>query len=46
MFTARDATRASVVSDIKDCISINNFAIRVNGIVSVGLNAVAFVADR
>ncbi len=45
MFTAREATKASAVNDTRDCASINNFAILVKGIVSVGLNAVAFVAD-
>jgi len=45
MFTARAATSAIVVNDIKDCVNMNNLAVRVRGIVSVGLNAVALVAD-
>jgi hypothetical protein len=43
MLIAREATIAIVASDADDCSSINIFAAGVNGIVSVGLNAVAFV---
>lgn len=45
MFTARETTSATVTKDAKDCNIINSFAHGVRGIVSVGLNAVAFVND-
>lgn len=43
MFTARAITRATVSNAIPLCTSISIFAQRLRGIVSVGLNAVAFV---
>ena len=43
MFTARAATRATVSNEAPDCSPINAFAATVIGMVSVGLNAVAFV---
>ena len=43
MFTARDATTATVRSEAVDCTPMSSFAIAVRGIVSVGLNAVALV---
>src|SRR5947209_8764746 len=45
MFTARASTSATVSSAAPDCTVIRTFAIGVSGIVSVGLNAVAFVND-
>jgi hypothetical protein len=45
MFTAREMTRATVTSEIADCKRNIAFAHRDSGIVSVGLNAVAFVND-
>lgn len=45
-FTARDTTSAIVTSDTSACTSISIFAHRLNGITSVGLNAVALVNDR
>jgi len=45
MLTARAATSATVTSDAKDWTIISNLAQLVRGIVSVGLNAVAFVKD-
>ena len=45
MLTARAATRATVISDIRDCIAINTFALWVSGMVSVGLKAVALVVE-
>ena len=38
-------TSATVTTEIDDCTSIVSFVQRVMGIVSVGLNAVAFVND-
>lgn len=45
MLTAREMTSATVTSEIADCIRNITFAQRDNGIVSVGLNAVALVND-
>ena len=45
MFTARAATRRTVIAESVDSAAINALAGRVSGIVSVGLNAVAFVSD-
>ena len=45
MFTARAATRSSVIAASVDSAAINALAGRVSGIASVGLNAVAFVSD-
>ena len=45
MFTARAATSSTVIDDAADSISISNFAGRVSGIASVGLNAIAFVNE-
>lgn len=45
IFTARETTTATVTSEARDCSIINTFAQGVSGIVSVGLNAVAFVKD-
>ena len=45
MLTARAATSSSVTSETVDWISISCFAVRVSGIVSVGLNALAFVNE-
>src|SRR5581483_2263723 len=46
MLTARAATSSSVTIDTADCSSMSIFARRVSGIVSVGLNALAFVKAR
>lgn len=46
MFTARAITSVAVSSETTDCSVIAIFANRLIGIVSVGLNAVAFVKDR
>jgi hypothetical protein len=46
MLTARAATRISVTIEIADCRSMRSFARAVNGSVSVGLNADAFVNER
>jgi hypothetical protein len=43
MFTARETTRPIVTSETSDWSAIISFALTVSGIVSVGLNAVAFV---
>ena len=43
MLTARAATIATVTSDATACKPIRLFAMRVSGMVSVGLNAVALV---
>jgi hypothetical protein len=45
MFTARAATRRTVIAESVDSAAINALAGRVSGIASVGLNAVAFVSD-
>jgi hypothetical protein len=45
MLTARDTTTATVTSEANDWSIIKNLAQGVNGIVSVGLNAVALVND-
>jgi hypothetical protein len=45
MFTARATTNPTVTSDASDCALISHFAVGVSGIVSVGLNAVAFVSE-
>ena len=45
MFTALDTTRATVSSDARDCTMKRIFAQGVSGMVSVGLNAVAFVNE-
>ena len=45
MFTARAATRRTVIAESVDSAAINALAGRVRGIASVGLNAVAFVSD-
>ena len=45
MFTAREMTTATVMSDASDCSAMSSFAQPVSGIVSVGLNAVAFVNE-
>src|ERR1700693_4389422 len=45
MLTAREMTKASVMSEASDCSAISSFAHPVSGIVSVGLNAVALVND-
>ena len=42
-FTARATTSTIVTSAISDWIAIRSFAMAVSGMVSVGLNAVAFV---
>ncbi len=42
MFTARATTSPTVTSAATDWTAITSFAIWVSGIVSVGLNAVAF----
>ena len=46
MFTARDTTSATVISEIADWNIMASLAHRDSGRVSVGLNAVAFVKDR
>jgi hypothetical protein len=46
MFTARPAIITTVVIDTNASIIMSNLARGVSGIVSVGLNAVAFVKDR
>ena len=46
MFTARAATRSTVTRESMDSAAINAFAVRVSGMASVGLNAVAFVSER
>ena len=46
MFTARPATITTVVIDANASTSMSDLARGVSGIVSVGLNAVAFVKDR
>ena len=45
MLTARAATSSNVRIERPDCTSISSFAQRVSGIVSVGLNALAFVNE-
>ncbi len=45
MLTARATTSPIVSSDTSACIAISSFAALDNGIVSVGLNAVALVND-
>jgi hypothetical protein len=45
MFTARATTITARLNDIADCASISIFAHRLSGIVSVGLNAAAFVNE-
>jgi hypothetical protein len=45
MLTARAMTSATVITEMRACVSIVNFAHRVMGITSVGLNAIAFVDD-
>ena len=45
MFTARASTSPMVTSDDTDSIAMIAFAVCVSGIVSVGLNAFAFVSD-
>ena len=45
MFTARAATRRTVIAESVASAAINALAGRVSGIASVGLNAVAFVSD-
>ena len=45
MLTARATTSTASINDSADSIIIANFAQRVSGITSVGLNAVAFVND-
>lgn len=45
MFTALEMTMATVSNDARDWTIINSFAHAVSGIVSVGLNAVAFVNE-
>ena len=45
ILTARAITSATVITEIADCVSMVNFAQRVRGITSVGLNAIAFVND-
>jgi hypothetical protein len=46
MFTARAATNRIATIEIPDSIAISDFAVRVSGIASVGLNAIEFVIDR
>ena len=43
--TARATTRRIVIRAISDWVAIRSFAMALKGIVSVGLNAVAFVYD-
>ncbi len=45
MFTAREITTATVTSEASDCTMNSDLAQAVNGMVSVGLNAVAFVNE-
>ena len=45
MLTAPETTSATVSKEVKDCAIINSFAHVARGMVSVGLNAVAFVHD-
>lgn len=45
IFTARAATSATVIREARDWIIISTFAHSVSGMVSVGLNAVAFVNE-
>jgi hypothetical protein len=45
IFTARAATRATVMSATSACPAINNFASTLSGMVSVGLKAVELVND-
>jgi hypothetical protein len=45
MLTARAATSRTVIAESVDSAAINALARRVNGIESVGLNAVAFVSE-
>lgn len=45
IFTARETIRPSVTNETSDWIPITIFARGDSGIVSVGLNAVAFVSD-
>lgn len=45
MFTARETTSATVSNETTDCSVISDLAAGVNGMVSVGLNAVALVND-
>jgi len=45
MFTARAATRRIVTADRMDSAAISRLAGRVNGIASVGLNAIELVRD-
>ncbi len=46
MLTARDTTSATVTIEIIDCTVMATFAHRDRGIMSVGLNAEAFVKAR
>ena len=46
MLTALAMTISATTSEIDDCASMSVFAHRVRGMVSVGLNAVAFVNAR
>jgi hypothetical protein len=45
MFTARAATKSTVIAEIADSASIIIFTRRVSGIASVGLNAIALVNE-
>ena len=45
MFTARAVTSRMLIADTPDSDSINNFAQRLSGIASVGLNAMEFVNE-
>src|SRR6202050_5334368 len=45
MVTARATTNPIVTRETSDCALMMLFAVGVSGIVSVGLNAVAFVSD-
>jgi hypothetical protein len=45
MLTARAATSSTVIAETEDSTSIITFARRLNGIASVGLNAIAFVNE-
>ena len=44
-FTARAVTSTMMTSDTVDSMPIRNFTLIVSGIVSVGLNALAFISD-
>jgi hypothetical protein len=45
MFTARAATRSTVTTESVESAAISALAVRVSGIASVGLKAVAFVSE-